>query len=169
MCKSYDNSGFTCLAYEDLAKYAVRRRASISRVANSMNQTHSSMIYPAGTRGEVSPRNDGNRQQQLEATAGATALILPDAGVCRQWVGATADEGSRELPQPGQGHSACPRAQTGCTRGPPSVPLGTVIPRLFSCILVFLTLVLKTGFLIPSNPNFQPQNVKHPIPRAVKL
>lgn len=62
MYKSNDNGSLTCLAYENLAKYAVCGRASILCVATSMNQTHSLMIYPAGTRSKVSPRNDRKRQ-----------------------------------------------------------------------------------------------------------
>lgn len=62
MYKSNDNGSFTCLAYEDLAKYAVCGRASILYVATSMNQMHSSMVYPAGTRGKVNPQNDRKRQ-----------------------------------------------------------------------------------------------------------
>lgn len=59
MYESNDNGSFTCLAYGDLAKYAVCGRVSILCVANSLNQTHSSMIYPAGTRDKVNPRMTG--------------------------------------------------------------------------------------------------------------
>ena len=43
------NGGFTCTAPEDFAKYVVWGRAGGPHVAKSVNQTHSPMVYPAGT------------------------------------------------------------------------------------------------------------------------
>lgn len=86
MYKSNNNSGFTCLAPEDLV---VCGRARITRVAESVNKMHSLVIYPAGNRGEANPRSDRSGHRLWTTAGGACPVLslpggaLPPAGtVC---------------------------------------------------------------------------------------
>lgn len=144
MYKSNDNSGFTCLAHEDLAKYAVCGKASSSHGQFYESDAQFNDL-PSWNLGKVNPRSDRNGQR-LETTARGPVLPLPGwpaggawgRGLQAGWaVGrATAAEGSRALPlemshRPGQHVSSdkdtlpCPQAQAACTHGPHRVsPLG---------------------------------------------
>lgn len=71
--KSNNNSGFTCLAHEDLAKYVVCGKARIPHAAKTMNQMHNLVIYPAGNGGKVNPRSDRSRPRAGDGCRGNRA------------------------------------------------------------------------------------------------
>lgn len=80
MHKSSNNSGFTYLAHENLAKYVTCGKVRIPRVAKSMTQTQDLVIYPAGNGGKVNPRRDRN-SSRLGTRAGGMSCLQ----VARQW------------------------------------------------------------------------------------
>lgn len=69
-----NNSGFTGLAHENVAKDAMCGKVRIAHVAKSMTQAHNSVICPAGSHGKVNPRSDRN-SSRLGARARGTCAV----------------------------------------------------------------------------------------------
>ena len=123
--KSNNNRGFTCLAPENLAKCAVCGKARIPRVAKSVTQTHKLVVYPAGNRGEVNPRSDGDSGGLGAAARGKLCCFCQQRWPVCRWLsggvgGGRGDKGSGDL----QGRSA----SFSGTRGAHQHTLSTATP-----------------------------------------